>query len=505
MSRRRTKRNPDEPAPIARRSYRPSPRFALQISLGFHALIVLMLFRMVSEYAGEPEVPLKTVVRSYSLRPAATPSFVAVPQAAAENLEEINLPAARVETLPHQETSFAQGRVAPLRQATPGARRAIAPAVLPIASVAVPTEDVVPLPAVDAPISITPSQPALAAADTLADLPLRIASRTIYGPRAERPLGLALLPAVQDDTRPRRPADAYAHRFAAARTPKENRSAIDRGLEFLARMQLDDGRWQFRNLRGEVDPHAELPCPRADAAATGLALLAFLGAGHDHLDGRYRHVVDDGLQYLVRTQRSSGDFFLDDGRPTGQLSRFYGHGIATLALCEAFGMTGDQRLRAPAQRAIDFLVGARYPEPGSWRYLPGVDADATAIGWQLATLRSGQLAGLNVAPDTLDNIRAFLARSRDATARHIRTPSTPPSVSPSSSTSVARAATRGSGLRPTNCSPIRPKWARQTKRSKRKSPTIPSAIPITGTTAPRQCIGSAATTGSPGRGSSIPS
>jgi hypothetical protein len=39
----------------------------------------------------------------------------------------------------------------------------------------------------------------------------------------------------------------------------------------------------------------------------------------------------------------------------------------------------------------------------------------------LATLRSGQLAGLDVSPDTIAHIREFLARSRDATARNADT------------------------------------------------------------------------------------
>jgi hypothetical protein len=142
--------------------------------------------------------------------------------------------------------------------------------------------------------------------------------------------------------------------------------------------------------------------------------LAYFGAGHDHFDGRFRLVVKDGLDYLVRTQRERGDFFLEDGLANGQLTRFYSHGIATLALSEAVGMTGDQSLRDPAQLALDYLSGTHHHIPGSWRYLPGIDADASAIGWQLAALRSGQLAGLNVEAATLAQIRDFLKERRSA-------------------------------------------------------------------------------------------
>ena len=46
---------------------------------------------------------------------------------------------------------------------------------------------------------------------------------------------------------------------------------------------------------------------RADAAVTGLALLAFLGSGHTHLDGPYHEDVRRALEYLMRTQAPDGN------------------------------------------------------------------------------------------------------------------------------------------------------------------------------------------------------
>jgi hypothetical protein len=415
MSRRSKK---SEPAPaLGERSARgPSTRVALQISLGFHALFVLMLFRLYSEYTIERHEPIRIVASSTAPRDAATPSFVAVPSAEA-TAEESPRPVARGDALPQRSTSFADTPVVPISSAVSSSRRRTAPAVLPVAGVTVPA-------AVTADLEVSTSAPTTAAApqstatlartDTTSDLELRIALRTVYGPRPQRPIGMALLPET-GGLQPRlEPTHAFAHRRAGLRLPPQNRTAIDRGLEFLVRVQLDDGRWQFRHLRAHVDPSAEPPGARADAAATGLALLAFLGAGHDHLDGRYHRVVDDAIQFLIRTQKSDGEFFPDDGPVDGELTRFYSHGIATLALSEAFGMTGDERLRGPAQRALDFLAGSHRNVPGAWRFLPGLDADSATISWQLATLRSGQLAGLHVEERTIEAAKAYVVRMREA-------------------------------------------------------------------------------------------
>jgi hypothetical protein len=90
----------------------------------------------------------------------------------------------------------------------------------------------------------------------------------------------------------------------------------------------------------------------------------------------------------------------------------YSHGIATIALCEAVGMTGDTALRPAAQRAIDFIVAAQHPQRGGWRYQPRRSADLSVTGWQLMALKSGELAGMHVPPAASRNVIAFLDRCR---------------------------------------------------------------------------------------------
>ncbi|GIW91084.1 MAG: hypothetical protein KatS3mg109_1516 [Pirellulaceae bacterium] len=180
-------------------------------------------------------------------------------------------------------------------------------------------------------------------------------------------------------------------------------AAVARGLRWLAAQQMPDGSWRLRGYDGRGGVESQ-------AAATGLALMAFLGAGQTHLAGRYRAEVSRGLRWLIENQRPDGDLRADGDRQAGM----YAHGQATIVLCEAFAMTGDERLREPAQRAVDFIVKAQYQD-GGWRYTPEEPAaprggDTSVVGWQLMALQSARAARLAVPPYTLELADQFLDR-----------------------------------------------------------------------------------------------
>jgi uncharacterized protein YfaS (alpha-2-macroglobulin family) len=85
----------------------------------------------------------------------------------------------------------------------------------------------------------------------------------------------------------------------------------------------------------------------------------------------------------------------------------YAHGQATIVLCEAYAMEGDEALRDAAQKAVDFIVEAQHIE-GGWRYSPGQPGDTSVLGWQLMALQSARAAGLNVPPETLELADQYL-------------------------------------------------------------------------------------------------
>jgi hypothetical protein len=94
----------------------------------------------------------------------------------------------------------------------------------------------------------------------------------------------------------------------------------------------------------------------------------------------------------------------------------YSHAIATLALCEAYGMTQDESLRVPAQRSVDFLVTSQDPVAGGWRYVPRTGSDMSVTGWAMMALKSAELAGLQVPASTYAGITRWLDQSQ-ASAR----------------------------------------------------------------------------------------
>ncbi|MDA0657877.1 MAG: terpene cyclase/mutase family protein [Planctomycetota bacterium] len=198
----------------------------------------------------------------------------------------------------------------------------------------------------------------------------------------------------------------------------ESEAAVDRALAWLATHQLSNGSWCFDlhecqcNGRCGQSGHGSA----ARNAATGLAILPFLGAGHTHEAGKYRSTVQRGLSYLVKSQQKDGGFW----EPQGNM---YSHGVCALTLCEAWAMSkgpgnpsptnrrvsglDPSVLRRATQRAINYIVEIQHAG-GGWRYQKGEPGDTSVVAWQSMALRSGVMAGLAVPPRTLQGIDRFL-------------------------------------------------------------------------------------------------
>ena len=179
--------------------------------------------------------------------------------------------------------------------------------------------------------------------------------------------------------------------------------AVEEGLRWLAKHQEKSGAWSL-NAFSQVDD-CDGQCGNqglnSDVGGTGFGLLPFLGAGYTHRNGKYKNTVQKGLDWLIADQTKEGTF---QNCLAGTL---YAHGVASIALCEAYAMTKDPKLKAPAQRAIDYIVMAQH-QGGGWRYGPGQAGDTSVTGWQVIALRSAQQGGLKIPRSVFTKVSVYL-------------------------------------------------------------------------------------------------
>ena len=107
---------------------------------------------------------------------------------------------------------------------------------------------------------------------------------------------------------------------------------------------------------------------------------------------------------------------------TGRLGSgsMYEHGLATIAVCEAYGLSKDQKLKPVAESSRGRFIEER-SKRFVWRLAlharsrPTV-GDTSVVGWQLMGLKSAQMAGLTVNPQRSKNPKSFctsVAKGKD--------------------------------------------------------------------------------------------
>ncbi|HUT37124.1 MAG TPA: prenyltransferase/squalene oxidase repeat-containing protein [Planctomycetota bacterium] len=208
-------------------------------------------------------------------------------------------------------------------------------------------------------------------------------------------------PLLAAEARPNALRELYAKRTKEGRalciggaggTTAEAEAAVDAGLAWLAKAQEPDGRWSTKNWGGAEG---------YDLGITGLALLAFAGAGHGPGIGDHQATVAKGLAWLRSQQFPNGGF---------AWKVFYEEGMAALALCEASGVSQDPELTRAAQLALDYLCKIQ-PEHGGFRYqgaAPKEQGDLSVSGWQFLALAQGLSADHGLPQAALGRSRTLL-------------------------------------------------------------------------------------------------
>jgi hypothetical protein len=163
------------------------------------------------------------------------------------------------------------------------------------------------------------------------------------------------------------------------------RAAVEKGLAWLAGKQGADGSY---GSGGGFQKHAGI---------TALAGLAFMQAGNLPDRGKYGQNVKRCLDFVLASCQPSGLITSDTAH-----GPMYGHGFATLFLGEVYGMTQDETVKEPLQRAVRLIQTTQNPE-GGWRYQPApLDADISVTICQVMALRAARDAGLKVEKAVID-------------------------------------------------------------------------------------------------------
>jgi len=178
--------------------------------------------------------------------------------------------------------------------------------------------------------------------------------------------------------------------------------AVRQALPWLAKAQRPSGAWTTGQT-GE------------STAATSLAILAFLGAGHVPNEGPFGHHLTRGIGWVLKQQDEEGLLV----GPSSSHGPMYSHGITTLMLAEVSGMVSSSQTmecRRVLERAVKLIVDAQnQPKSdmadGGWRYKPtSRDSDLSVTAWQLLALRAARDIGCDVPVENIDRAIAYIRR-----------------------------------------------------------------------------------------------
>ncbi len=254
------------------------------------------------------------------------------------------------------------------------------------------------------PIATTEIREALAIENSLASITPRSYTKPMIDfPLLDLRLPTETQPEVKNENYTQRSEDKRQSILEERGGTNETEAAVARALKWLAAHQSEDGHWDGDSYDGDCHECDGQTDALVDVAITSLSLLTFLAADHTHTKpGPYQRTVDKALQWLLKQQHSNGDLRSDE--------TMYTHGMATIALSEAFGMTGDSRLEPYVRKAIRFIDRARNKRDGGWRYDPGQPGDTSVLGWQVMALHSAQMAGIEIPMRNITAARKWMKK-----------------------------------------------------------------------------------------------
>ncbi|MHC5080832.1 MAG: hypothetical protein ACYTHN_17625 [Planctomycetota bacterium] len=211
---------------------------------------------------------------------------------------------------------------------------------------------------------------------------------------------------------------AHATLLQNGGSPKTE-AAVQRGLAWLRDHQNPDGTWSCKQFMKNCKQGACTGAgssPTYDLAVTGLAVLAFLGAGHTYKHGKFKATMKLALSALKARQDEKGLF----GAKTKDGRWIYNHLLCTFAVAEAYGMSGKSGfIHAFAQKAVDYLADCQTYDNQTntgygWRYgrMPD-DGDSSCTAWAVMALKAARWSELHVPESRFEGALRWFEKVTD--------------------------------------------------------------------------------------------
>jgi hypothetical protein len=185
----------------------------------------------------------------------------------------------------------------------------------------------------------------------------------------------------------------------------ETLKAVDKGLEYLARTQRNDGSWLNSGSMGAYP-----------AVMSSLAGLAYLSSGSTPETGKYAKNVRRAMLYVLKLAESDPNGLISGQGGEGR--SMYGHGFGMLFLAQCYGMDVDkefgERIRKVLDKAVAVTVKAQSDlgppkHAGGWIYTPDQNSDEGSVTvTQLQALRACRNAGIKVPKSTIERAVQYL-------------------------------------------------------------------------------------------------
>ena len=179
----------------------------------------------------------------------------------------------------------------------------------------------------------------------------------------------------------------------------DTEDSVNLGLEYLAKGQASNGSWD-PNDGFTVRPSWATSDNGYRGPITALCTLPFLAAGHSPAEGKYSRNVQRAVKWLMNQQTSDGCVAYRN------ISQMYTHTVATLVLCEAYGLCGDEEIGDAAERAVRFLERSQ-GAGGGWDYSGYISGsaenaafernDLSISGWAALAFKSARAVGIKVS------------------------------------------------------------------------------------------------------------